>query len=426
MAYAQDHYKVVAELLNSGANINFKTGDFAINDFLRACGWGTISFVKRVLKCNGDVKSTDLYGKTPFIFAVDFKSDSNCLELIDLLVKNGASINNQDASGLTALHYACIRGKLDVVEKLLSLNANPYCLNRINYSPLTYSLCYISFMQYIDTETYSNRLEIVKLLINSIDELSKIKQCIIGSDKTPNLVALFNFIFYGLSQGLESIEQIGWSFYNEILVKAANKETLQSIDDQLFTIAQYLIMYNQNIFYFNYFVQRVQLAKLNDLLLFYLVTFFNGKKDSLRINLLIYYSLLSNDGDALKFVVSNNVDVDSSTENFIDLNRIESSLNIDDDFNGIEQHITDNENSYTDISSRLTAIIKAKAKKPFSLKCLCRRSFRLNFKHLLFYFTNNMNIPKNLKRYLLYEELNDYVNSKDFSVKSILEIISKL
>ena len=163
LAYTRDHYKIVVELLNSGADINFKTGDFEINDLQRACGWGSISIIRLLLKCGGDINSTDIYGKSPFLFAIDFKSNTSCLELIDWLIKYGASVNHQDISGLSALHYASIRGKLDVVEKLLKLNANPCCLNSISYSPLTYSLCYISFMQYIDTETYNHRLKIVKL-----------------------------------------------------------------------------------------------------------------------------------------------------------------------------------------------------------------------------------------------------------------------
>jgi ankyrin repeat protein len=400
LAYTRDHYKIVVELLNSGADINFKTGNFEITDLHRACGWGSVSFTRLLLKLGGDVTSTDIFGKSPFLFAIDFKSSSNCLELIDLLVKCGASVNRQDISGLSALHYASIRGKLDVVEKLLKLNANPFCLNSISYSPLTYSLCYISFMQYIDTETYNHRLKIVQHLINSsIDEKSKLKYCIIGRETMPNLVALFNFIFYGLSQGFDYIEKIGWMFYNEVLLKANKK----LVDDQLFTIAQYLIMYNQNIFYFNYFVQRVQITRLKDFLFFYLVNFYNNKKNYLRINLLILYSLMSDNGDALKYLVLNTSDSN--------INLLESN----EEFNEAD-----------DVSNILSNILKTRSKRPFSLKSSCRRVFRLHFKHSIYYVVKELDIPLCLKKYLLYDELNDYVHNNDFTIKFMFEIINKL
>ena len=402
-------------MLNSGADINFKTGDFEISDLHRACGWGTVSFAKLLLKCDGDVNSTDIYGKSPFIFAIDFQTSSNCLDLMDSLVKHGASINHQDISGLSALHYASIRGKLDVVEKLVKLNANLYCMNSINYSPLTYSLCYISFMQYIETEAYNHRLKIVKLLINAVDNKSRLKQCIIGKETLPNLVALFNFIFYGLSQGLEYIEQIGWIFYHEILFKISNTAS-RSIDDQLFTIAQYLIMYNQNIFYFNYFVQRVQLTRINDFLFFHLVNVYNGKKNYLRINLLILYSIMSDNGDALKYVINNNFETNSPTPSLVDLNDVESTTNF---------NVSDR-NDKNAISDVLSAIIKVRMKKPFSLKCLSRRVFRSTCKHTVLCVVNQLNIPLSLKRYLLYEELNDYVQCNDLSIKFMLKTVSKL
>jgi hypothetical protein len=338
-------------------------------------------------------------------------------------------VNHQDISGLSSLHYACIRGKLDVVEKLLGLNANPYCMNTINYSPLTYSLCYISFMQYIDTETYTNRLKIVKLLIDSI-HVSKIKQCIVGMETMPNLVALFNFIFYGLSQTFVYIEQLGWSFYNEIIRKAT-KTVLKSIDDQLFTIGQYLVMYNQNVFYFNYFIQRIQLTKLNDFLLFYLVNFYNAKKNYLRINLLILYSLLSDDGEALRYVVSSNsYDVDSTPSLLDDaVSESFSNENLFENNNNNVQGFIDNDNltPNSTIYDVVSTVLKIKSKKPFSLKCLCRRRLRFSYKHSIFYVVvNELDIPSCLKKYLLYEELNDYVHVNDCSMKFMFEFLSKI
>ena len=54
-----------------------------------------------------------------------FRSESNNVELVNVLIDNGANINAQDKDGNTALHLAISKGYLKIVSSLISHNADP-------------------------------------------------------------------------------------------------------------------------------------------------------------------------------------------------------------------------------------------------------------------------------------------------------------
>ncbi len=51
------------------------------------------------------------------------------LEEIEMLVASGARVNASGDMGFTPLHYAAMRGRLDVAEKLIELGADPSTRN---------------------------------------------------------------------------------------------------------------------------------------------------------------------------------------------------------------------------------------------------------------------------------------------------------
>lgn len=48
------------------------------------------------------------------------EAEQTNLDILDLLVRNGANVNQRDFYGLTPLHQACLRGNVKVVDALLA------------------------------------------------------------------------------------------------------------------------------------------------------------------------------------------------------------------------------------------------------------------------------------------------------------------
>jgi uncharacterized protein len=74
----------------------------------------------------------DEYGRSPLHYAA---LRGNLAE-VKQLISEGAQIDMQDDNGITALHFAVQDQRIDVVEFLLSLNANPNLLNQHGNGPL--------------------------------------------------------------------------------------------------------------------------------------------------------------------------------------------------------------------------------------------------------------------------------------------------
>ena len=121
-------YEIVELLISKGADINI-IGSY---DGRTALMWAAANSKKTVelLLAKGakvDVKGVD--GMTAFIQSIfGILSGSVTTEVCDLLIGKGANVNNQltgpDATGWTALMFACSNGKLDLVEYLISKGAN--------------------------------------------------------------------------------------------------------------------------------------------------------------------------------------------------------------------------------------------------------------------------------------------------------------
>ena len=64
-----------------------------------------------------------------------FKTETQAVAVIKLLVAAGADVNGRDDRGNTALHGAVLRGYNDVVKTLIQAGANPYRANNDGKSP---------------------------------------------------------------------------------------------------------------------------------------------------------------------------------------------------------------------------------------------------------------------------------------------------
>lgn len=82
-----------------------------------ACGWSTPEMVKLLLENGAKVDVVDEMGRTAVHFAA-----TQTLEHFQPTLDAGADVEQRDAIGRTSLHWAVLSGKIDVVERVLSLS----------------------------------------------------------------------------------------------------------------------------------------------------------------------------------------------------------------------------------------------------------------------------------------------------------------
>ena len=110
--------KKAIELHKSGAKLDAVGRYSALTKAIRAKNDALIDYF---LAHKANPNQGGYYGNSPFIWAVEVSP----LSVIKKLEAAGADIKHRNLKNATALHYAAARGKVDVVEYLLSKGANP-------------------------------------------------------------------------------------------------------------------------------------------------------------------------------------------------------------------------------------------------------------------------------------------------------------
>lgn len=132
----QGHTRVVEYLLNCGANVN-AVDEHGISSLSWASGRNHIDIVALLLRAGASVNLCDKNNTTPLIWASRrgmfelIKFSSYCMpliqldhtEIVDLLLKHNASVNNIGMKNMTALLAATKNGHTDTVLRLLENRA---------------------------------------------------------------------------------------------------------------------------------------------------------------------------------------------------------------------------------------------------------------------------------------------------------------
>ena len=104
-------------------------------NIFNACRDNNVDKVKRLLEQGQDVNCADFFGYSPLMAAVN----RGCTSVVYYLIKDGgANVNqrNKEANGLTALHFACERGQLEIAKALLEHGALKDGKDYIGQTPL--------------------------------------------------------------------------------------------------------------------------------------------------------------------------------------------------------------------------------------------------------------------------------------------------
>ncbi len=116
-AITKGNPELCAELIALGADVNLQVDNkFPI---CLACEYNQYEIVELLIKHGADVNQFDFYDQSALIYAVD----SGSLDVIKLLIKNGASVNICDSNGVYPLHVAINRQDNEICDYLVTKNA---------------------------------------------------------------------------------------------------------------------------------------------------------------------------------------------------------------------------------------------------------------------------------------------------------------
>lgn len=120
IAIQQQHEPIARLLIERGADVNQQDDVSLLAPIHNSIIMGNKALFRRLLKIGADIELADREGFTTLHWACV----RGYLEIIAQLVEvSGANINRQDAMGWTSLHIACFKGYMDVVEYLLGRHA---------------------------------------------------------------------------------------------------------------------------------------------------------------------------------------------------------------------------------------------------------------------------------------------------------------
>jgi ankyrin repeat protein len=88
--------------------------------------------VEKLIIAKADVNEIDDHMKTPLLKCCRHNSRN---EILELLLKHGARYDQADDEGNTPLHFAAMRGSVEIAKYLINLGANPYARNNQELVP---------------------------------------------------------------------------------------------------------------------------------------------------------------------------------------------------------------------------------------------------------------------------------------------------
>eukprot|EP00741_Cyanophora_paradoxa_P005605 tig00000912_g5433.t1 len=109
-------------------------------DLWHASGYGEFQRVKDLLAGGADIRGRDASGHT----ALHWACLNDHVELAKFLIENGAEVDprSEDAEGQTPLHWACIKGHIGCVRLLVEAGADVHKVDNRGYIALTHAVQY--------------------------------------------------------------------------------------------------------------------------------------------------------------------------------------------------------------------------------------------------------------------------------------------
>ncbi|KAG6960257.1 hypothetical protein JG687_00008345 [Phytophthora cactorum] len=136
IAIQQQHEPIARLLIDRGADVNQQDDFSLLAPIHNSIIMGNKALFRRLLKAGADIELADREGFTPLHWA----SVRGYLEIVAQLVEvSRADVNRQDAMGWTPLHIACFKGFPDLVEYLLVRHARFDVEDCYGFTPMTFA-----------------------------------------------------------------------------------------------------------------------------------------------------------------------------------------------------------------------------------------------------------------------------------------------
>lgn len=97
------------------------------------------TLTQRLLRAHANANAASRFGTTPVMYAL-LNDDESAVRIIKLLLKRGANIDHQDADGRTALMYAAVGNRNNVLRLLIAKKANLNLRDRNGVTALRYAI----------------------------------------------------------------------------------------------------------------------------------------------------------------------------------------------------------------------------------------------------------------------------------------------
>ena len=110
------------KIIEMGADVNWTDGE-GCSALMAACSSGNFEMCSRLIELGADINAVDNEQYTVLYHLFEGKSDS--VQILDLLVGNGADVHYTAQGGVNALIDAALFGRLNIVKKLLAMGFDP-------------------------------------------------------------------------------------------------------------------------------------------------------------------------------------------------------------------------------------------------------------------------------------------------------------
>jgi len=154
-------------LEKKGANVNEKNGQFGWTALHRFCAEDNLEGVKFLLTQKGiNINVLDNKNRTPLLLMAQSRLNptDKAVEIIDLLLTNGAEMEIQDERIMNAFHYACLNKNVRIIEVLLS--HNPDIINSTGTIDSKGNILEKTALHLLNSSG-SNYIEIINLLLKN-------------------------------------------------------------------------------------------------------------------------------------------------------------------------------------------------------------------------------------------------------------------
>ena len=154
MLLHRDHHPLL-ERLQNGLDPNTRMGRNERSLLQIASNKGDPEKVDILLEYGASVNDTDRNGDSAMYLAVNKPLFFHKIKILWSLHKGGADVNHPNHQGWTALHRACLLGEPAIIRALLEMGADPYVLNTKNMIPIQY--CKVWAMMMLEFTLTSRR-----------------------------------------------------------------------------------------------------------------------------------------------------------------------------------------------------------------------------------------------------------------------------